>query len=83
MPLSVNHVILFCEPDDTIVFECELLGDSDMILDGEKYYCWATIECLRELMRTEFKAVTADSLKGLSEVQYYVNRTGAPGGGAN
>ena len=69
---SVNHVVLFCKPDDTMVFKCLLLGDSYLLVGEERYYCRATIACLRDLMKSEFKAAPMETVEGLMEVRYYV-----------
>ncbi len=66
---SVNHVVLFCKPDDTTVFKCLLQGNSYLLVGEERYYCRATIDCLRDLMKSEFKAAPMKTVEGLKDVR--------------
>lgn len=67
--LSVNHVLLFYESENTMVFKCQLLGDEYLIVDEERYYGKATLKCLQNLMQTEFKPATSEAMKGLIDIE--------------
>ena len=74
MGISVMHALLFYDSRNTIVFQCHILGDDYLVVDGKRYSAEATLSCLKDLTQTKFQIATDDAIKGFSEVGRYVRR---------
>jgi hypothetical protein len=72
--LSEDHVVLFYTKENSLVFECQLLGDDYLIIDGDRYYGKATLACLQDLMQNVFTPATESDMKGLRQLERYIRR---------
>ena len=66
-----RHALSFYTNENSLVFECVILGDNYLIINGDRYGAKSTLACLQELMKKDFVPASKEMTEGLSEVNRY------------
>jgi hypothetical protein len=70
--LSVNHVVVFYDSQNSEMFVAKVRGDYWLVTKDTTFLAEHTVECLDELVETQFTRATKDDLEGCDVIQRYI-----------